>query len=296
MTTTDTLDPWKQTFAGITMMCAGVALLCVNDALAKTLIETYSPLQILFLRNSLALPFAFVLALAMGGTAGLRTYRPQAHALRGVLWICATISFFTGLKYLGLAEATALVFAAPVFITALSAILLRERVGWRRWLAVLVGLGGVIIVVRPGGATFQTASLLPIATAFLYALLMISARWVDKRESVWTLLFYLTATSAVMSGVIVPFVWIGVRAQDIWLFLGVATFGTGGITLITQAFRFAPAAVVAPMDYTALIWATALGWLIWHEIPDAATYLGAGVIIASGVYIVLRERRLSRRG
>lgn len=277
------------------MMCAGVACLCVNDAFAKTLTQSYSPLQILFLRNVIALPFAVLLALRMGGRDALRTYRPQAHLLRGVLWIGATICFFTSLKYLELAEATALIFVAPLFITALSALLLREHVGWRRWIAVVTGFVGVIIVVRPGGEAFQAISLMPVATAFVYALLMISARWVDPRESVWTLLLYLTGTSALLSSLVVAFVWNPIQSGHIVLFVGVAVFGTVGMTLMTQAFRFAPAAVVAPMDYTALIWATALGWLIWNEIPDAVTYLGAAVIIASGIYIVLRERRVSRQ-
>lgn len=275
---------------GVLMMCAGVACLSVNDAIAKALTDSYSPLQILFLRNIIALPFALLIALKMGGTGALRSYRPAAHLLRGVLWIGATLLFFTSIMHLGLAEATALIFVAPLFITAISAMFLGEYVGWRRWLAVIVGFVGVLIVIRPGGATFQAVSLLPVATAFIYALLMLGSRWVDSRESVWTLLLYLTGTGALLSGFIVPFVWTAVRADDLWLFFAIAAFGTAGMTMMTQAFRLAPAAVVAPLDYTALLWATALGWLIWSEVPDSATFLGAAIIIASGVVIVLRER------
>ena len=189
-----------------------------------------------------------------------------------------------------------LIFAAPVFITALSAIVLKEHVGWRRWLAVLAGFAGVLIVVRPGSSAFQAASLFPVATAVLYAALMISARWVDKRESVWTLMLYLTGAGALISALVMPFVWTAVRPGDLWLFFGIALFGTAGITMMTQAFRFAPAAVVAPFDYTALIWATLMGWVFWGEIPDVMTYLGAAVIIASGVYIVWRESRIAQAG
>jgi len=271
------------------MMCVGVACLSVNDAIAKTLTQGYSPLQILFLRNIIALPFTMLIALRMGGTGALLSYRPMAHLLRGVLWIGATILFFTSIMHLGLAEATALIFVAPLFITAISAIFLGEHVGRRRWLAVLAGFVGVLIVIRPGTTTFQLVSLLPVATAFVYALLMISARWVDARESVWTLLFYLTGSSALLSSFIVPFVWNPIRVEDLWLFASIAIFGTAGMTLMTQAFRLAPAAVVAPIDYTALLWATALGWLIWNEVPDTLTFLGAFVIISSGVFIILRE-------
>lgn len=275
------------------MMCAGVACLSVNDAIAKILTAGYSPVQILFLRNLIALPFAFLVALRMGGAGALRSHRPAAHLLRGVLWIGATVLFFTSLMHLPLAEATALVFVAPLFITAISALFLGEVVGWRRWLAVIVGFIGVLIAIRPGGAAFQPVSLLPIATAFVYALLMLSARWVDSRESVWTLLLYLTGTGALLSGLLVPFFWIAIRPEDVWLFVAVAVFGTAGMTMMTQAFRLAPATVVAPFDYTALLWATALGWLVWNEIPDSATLIGAAVIIASSVFIILRKRQIN---
>lgn len=280
---------------GILMMCAGVACLCVNDAFAKTLTVTYSPVQIFFVRNVIALPFALVLALTMGGVAALHSHRPLAHLVRGLLWISAAVLFFTSLRYLRLAEATALAFVAPVFITALSAIFLREQVGWRRWLAVLAGFVGVLVIVRPGGATFQPASLLSLAMALVYAVLMISARWVDPRESVWTLLLWLTGAAVVLGALVAPFVWTAVRMEDLRLFLGIAIFGTAGMTMITQAFRFAPAVVLAPLEYSALIWATLLGWIFWGEIPDAVTYLGAAIIIASGIYIIFREQRVAKR-
>ncbi|MEM5584304.1 DMT family transporter [Roseibium sp. AS2] len=281
----------NQVTIGIVMMTAGVACLCINDAIGKALTEGYPPVQILFLRNVIALPVAVLVALTMGGPAALRSVRPAAHLLRGLLWLLAATMFFTSFLYLGLAEATALIFAMPVFVTAISALVLHEPVGWRRWSAVLVGFAGVLIVVRPGSGTFQTASLLPVATAFVYALLMLSARWVDPRESVWTLMVYLVGAGALLSALAMPFFWVQLRPGDIWLFLGIALFGTTGITLMTQAFRLAPAVVVAPFDYTALLWATLLGYLLWAEIPDLATYIGAAVIIASGIYIVYRERQ-----
>lgn len=286
--------PRPKIAAGIALMAVGVACLCVNDAIAKTLSAGYLPVQILFIRNLIALPIAAAIAWRIGGATALRSHRPVAHLVRGAIWVGAAVTFFTGLSLLGLAEATVLIFAAPVFITALSALVLKEHVGWRRWLAVLVGFAGVLIVVRPGSSTFQAASLYPVATAFLYAALMISARWVDARESVWTLMLYLTGAGALISALAMPFTWVPVRMEDLWLFVGIALFGTAGITLITQAFRLAPAAVVAPFDYTALIWATLMGWLFWNEIPDAMTYLGAAVIIASGVFIVWRESRAGK--
>ncbi|GAA4223242.1 drug/metabolite transporter (DMT)-like permease [Sagittula marina] len=276
---------------GMLLMCVGVACLSANDAIAKALTDGYSPLQILFLRNVIALPFTIGIALLMGGRAALRSHRPAAHLLRGALWVGAALMFFTSFIYLPLAEATALIFVAPFFITVISALFLGEDVGWRRWMAVLVGFLGVLLIIRPGGAAFQVISLLPVATALVYALLMLSARWVDKRESVWTLLVYLTGAGALLSALIVPFVWVPVRAGDLWLFAGIAIFGTAGMTMMTQAFRLAPAVVVAPLDYTGLLWATLFGWLIWRESLDLITVFGATIIIASGVVTILREHR-----
>ena len=148
----------------------------------------------------------------------------------------------------------------------------------------------MLVVVRPGTAAFEAVSLFPVATAFFYALMMISARWVDPRESMWTLMVWLTGVGAVLSALLQPFVWVTPRAEDLWLFAAIAVFGTVGVTMMTQAFRFAPAAVVAPFDYTALLWATLIGWQVWGEIPDTLTYVGAAIIVASGIYIVIRER------
>lgn len=282
----------SRTTTGVLLMCIGVACLSVNDAIAKLLGSHYSAIQVLFLRNLIALPVAAGVAVTMGGVGALRSHRPAAHLVRGVLWLCAATIFITSLKLLGLAEATVLIFVAPVFVTALTGLVLKEPVGWRRWSAVLVGFLGVLIVVRPGAATFEPAALLPVTTAFFYAALMISARWVDPRESVWTLSLYLVGGGALLSGLLTPFVWVPVRAEDVGLFLGIALFGTAGMVLMTQAFRFAPAPVVAPFDYTALLWATLLGWALWGEVPDAVTYVGGAIIILSGIFIVWRESRL----
>lgn len=282
--------PQGQPLAGIIMMCVGVACLTINDAFAKALTTFYPSVQILFLRNLIALPFAVLIALRMGGHALLRSHRPVTHLWRGMIWVCAGALFFTGLRHLGLAEATVLIFAAPVFITALAALVLKEPVGWRRWSAVVVGFLGVLIVVRPGLDTFHPASVFPIGSAALYAVLMISARWVDPRESVWTLMLYLVGTGALLCGIVSPFIWAPLRGEDIWMFLALAVFGTAGMTLMTQAFRMAPAAAVAPFDYTALIWSTVLGWVIWTEVPDFFTFAGALIISSSGLFIVFRER------
>lgn len=281
--------------AAIALMCFGIAGLVVNDALAKWLTGHYPPLQIVFLRNVIALPMVVTVVLALGGGAALRTRHLKLHALRGLLLTTGAGLFFLGLSVLPLAEATALIFAAPIFITALSVPLLRESVGWRRWSAVIVGFLGVLIIVRPGGSTFQPASLYVVGTALSYALFMISARWIDRREGPWTMTIYVVLFPLLFSGLVAPFAWQPLQTAHLPLFLAMAVFGTLGMMLMTQAFRQAPAAIVAPFEYTALVWASLIGWLVWGEVPDDWTYAGAAVIIASGIFIVIRETRLARR-
>ncbi|MGF1594751.1 MAG: DMT family transporter [Kiloniellaceae bacterium] len=278
----------------ISVICIGIFCLVINDAMAKWLTAYYSPLQIIFMRNLLAMPMILVMVLSIGGRSLLRTHHLRTHALRGLLLVGGAYTFFLGLKFLPLAEATSLVFAAPIFITALSVPLLGEQVGWRRWAAVIVGFVGVLIIVRPGAAAFQPASLVVVVTAVLYALIMISARRIDQRESVWTLMLYVVLFPLLFSGLAVPLVWQAPQLSHLPQIFGMAVFGTLGMTLISQAFRLAPAAIVAPFDYTALIWASLLGWLVWGEIPGVWTYAGAAVIIASGIYIVIRETRQAR--
>lgn len=275
----------------ILTICAGVAFLVANDTIAKLLTDRYSPIQIIFVRNLIAVPVIAAAIYAVFGTAALRTNHLRLHAVRGLLMVAAAWLYFTSLMYLSLAEATALVFSAPIFITALSVPLLGEQVGWRRWAAVLLGFVGVMIIVRPGGATFQVASLLPIGTALLYATFMISARWIDRRESLWTMMLFVMLFPMLYAAPIALAQWTPVARGDIGMFVALAVFGSLGVTLIGQAFRLAPAAIVAPFDYTALIWATGLGWLVWGDIPVLWTIVGAAIIVISGIIIILREAR-----
>lgn len=273
----------------ILAICAGVALLVVNDAGAKLLTDRYPPIQILFLRNLIAVPIIVGIIAAFAGRAAMRTHQPGLHALRGILMVAAVWLNFTGLIYLPLAEATALIFSAPLFITALSVPLLRERVGWRRWSAVLLGFIGVLVIVRPGGATFQMASLLPVTAALIYAVFMISARWIGRGESFWTMMLFTMLFPLLYAAPIALVVWTPILPGDLWLFLAIAVSGSLGLALIGQAFRLAPAAIVAPFDYTALIWAAALGWMLWGDKPVIWTIIGAIIIVISGVFIMLRE-------
>jgi len=289
-------DTGRSNGAAIAIMCVGALCLVCNDAFAKWLTVHYAPLQIVFLRNLFAAPMIVAIVLSVGGWGALRTRHLRVYALRGLLLVGAAVTFFLGLRSLPLAEATFLFFAAPIFITALSVPLLGEHVGWRRWTAVMVGFVGVLIIVRPGAAAFQPASMLALATALLYALAMISTRWIGRGDSVWTMMLYVLLFPLLFSGLAVPLQWQTPVPSHLPIFAAQAVVGTLGMTLISQAFRLAPAAIVAPFDYTALIWASLLGWLFWSEIPGVWTYAGAAVIIASGIYIVIRETRVAGGG
>lgn len=282
------MDGHRSNRQAIFVMCAGVFVLVLNDATAKWLVTRYTPFQILFVRSLLALPVIAALVLTLDGKQALKSARLSIYALRGLLGVAAAYAFILSLSRLPLAEATALFSAAPIFVAALSALLLRDYVGWRRWAAVIAGFAGVLIIVRPGAATYQVASLLSVAAALLYALVMISARWIDHRDSFRTMMFFITLFPALFCAFVVFTAWPAPQLADIPLFIGMAIFGPLGVTLISQAFRMAPAAIVAPFDYMALVWASLLGWLIWGGVPDVWTYAGAAVIVASGVFVISR--------
>lgn len=280
-------------FAAISVMCLGVFFLVLNDAVVKWLVTRYDPFQILLLRSMIALPLVIAIVCFFDGAKGLRSSCVRVHALRGVLGVAASYAFIISLRSLPLAEATALVFASPLVVAALSPFLLKESVGWVRVSAVAVGFIGVLFIVRPGVATFQIASLFAVGAAILYGLVMLSARWIDKRDTIWTMMLYMTLFSGGFSAFSIFLPWASLTSADIALFLGTAVAGTLGLALISQAFRMAPAAIVAPFDYTALIWASFLGWLAWGVVPELWTYVGALVIITSGIYLITSDPKPS---
>lgn len=270
-------------------MCAGVFLLVVNDAIAKGLVVRFDPFQILFLRSLIALPIVTAFVLKTSGFNGFRSAKVHVHIIRALLAVGATYLFIRSLGALPLAEATSIIFAAPVFVAALSMPLLKQRVGLTRGVAIAVGFVGVLIVLQPGAATLQMASFLALAAAFLNALVMMSARWIDERDDFWTMTLYMTLFSGLFCAFTLATDWPSIGITDLAYFSGMAVAGTLGIALISQAFRMSDAAVVAPFDYTALIWATAFGWIIWGTVPGLLVYIGAAVIIGSGIYLIGSE-------
>lgn len=282
---------------GIGYMCTGVLFLALGDAVSKWLGEVHSPLEIVFFRNVVAVPLIAVLAYFGGGLRTLGTRRPGVHLLRGLIYT-GTMGFFVlGLTLLPLAEATAIAFVAPLFVTLLSVPLLGERIAPPVMGASLVGFVGVLIVVRPGGDAFNAGALSMVAAAVCYALTMITARRYGGREHFWALVFYIALVPALLTAATLPWVWVTPHPWH-WLgFLASGVFGVGAAGFITLAFRYAPAAIAAPFDYTALLWAVLLGWWFWGELPDVWVLVGSVLIISSGLAIAYHDRRtsLSRR-
>ena len=280
---------------GIACVIAGVLCLTISDALAKWLGTWYAAIQLLFLRGAIALPLVAALVLWLGGRPALRTQHAKVHLLRGALNVLSACCFYTGLTLLPLAQATAMAFAAPLFVVALSRPLLKERVQASRWLAAAVGFLGVLIVVQPGSVDFQAGALLPLGTALGYALMMITARLIGPAESMLTTMLYIVVAQVVASAALQPWFWVTPAVGHLPAFAGIALFSTLGLTLLTQGFRIGPASLVAPFDYFGLLWAVLFGWLFWRELPSPHTYAGAAIIIGSGVFIAWQAARGSAR-
>lgn len=265
------------------------------DTLIKHLSAGYPVAQLMFVRSLVALLLVGGIAVAWAGRGELRTRRPLAHIVRAFATLVSMGCFFYAFKHLPLAEVYVLSFAGPLFVTALSMPLLGEPVGWRRWAAVLVGFGGVVVMARPEAGTPSLPVLVGLTAAFFYALAMVTVRRLARTESNAAIVVYALATVTVVSGVAAVPVWQAPDPGDAVLMLAVGTLGAGAQMLMTQAFRLAPAAVVAPFEYTGMIWATLFGFLVFGDVPTPAMLSGAAIIIASGLYILHRETMRRRR-
>ena len=224
-----------------------------------------------------------------------RTERPIAHVTRAVIGLSTMLLAFSSLAYLPLAESTTIGFAAPLFAVALSALILKEKVGRHRWSAVAIGFLGVLVVMRPGGTHVAPIGLtLAIAAAFGVGLVTITIRQIGRTEGTQTTVLWFSLLSMLVLGALMPF-YARAHPPSTWLVLtGLGLFGGFGQLFLTSSLRFAPVSVVVPFDYTQLLWAVLLGWWLFADQPPATTWAGAAVIIASGLYTLYREHKLGR--
>jgi len=281
-----TLAP--ETRGALAMMLA-MLLFISMDSVAKYLGETLPPMMVVWARYTGQTLLLVVLFLPR--LPGLmRTAAPGLQALRSVLLFAVTSLFFTGLARMELAEATALMDVAPLIITVLAALVLREQVGPRRWAAVAVGFLGALVILRPGMEVFQPAALPVLLAAFCLAAYQIATRMMGAVDSIWTTMLYTTLFGAVVSTAILPMVWQTPPLALLPLLAGIGLIGFAGHLCLVWALGQAPASVLAPFNYTQMVWSVLLGWLIFAELPDAATVAGAAIIIAAGLYVWHRER------
>lgn len=281
--------------AGIGYLLAAVLVFSVMDALIKWTSQDYPIVQLVFFRSVFAFVPLGLFLVRQGGLTALRTRRPLGHVARCLIGVASMFLGFWGLALLPLADAIAIGFAGPIFLTALSVPLLGETVGWRRWSAVFAGFIGVVVMVRPGGGVFAPAALVPVASAVGYAFAMVLVRKLTATETIAAIVFYFTLTATVVSGAALPFAWVTPDPADFALLAAIGLCGGIAQLLMTRAFQIGPASLVAPFEYSAMIWAVLFGWLIWHELPDAAIWTGSAIVIASGLYILHRETVIARR-
>ena len=275
----------------IALMLAAVGLFALMDAGLKLLTAHYPPFQVATLRGASSLPFVLVWALATTGVAPLLRVRWPLHLLRGVLGIAMMAGFVYALRTLPLTTAYSIFFVAPLLITALSVPFLREHVGPRRWIAIAIGLLGVLVVLRPTGEGMLTIAGLAVLLAALgYSVSAITVRVLARTDSTQAMVVWLMAMMALGAGALALPGWVPLRGEDLWLILGVGLGGALGQYAITEAFRLGEASLIAPLEYTALVWGVGLDLALWGVLPDAITWLGAGIIVASGLYLLRRER------
>lgn len=260
------------------------------DLCAKAILETYPLEQFVFLRSLIGFLLFLLLARQFGGLRSLVTRRWRWHLLRTLLACGAMFGFFFGLSKMPLIDALTLGFTAPLIMTALSVPLLGEHVGWRRWLAVVAGFAGVLMILRPGTGTLSFAALSVLFAALCYACLAITARKLADTESTFGLSVYVIAGPMMISALLsLDGDWIAPDLTGWTLFVTAGACSVIAWIGLVGGYRRAPPAVLAPFEYTALIAGAVAGYLIWDEVPDRWVMAGALVIIASGLYIVYRE-------
>ena len=262
------------------------------------------------IRLAIVLALLLTVALAWQGPGILRTRRPRLMFARGVLAFFAFTTYYIALSTIPLAEAAVVYMTAPLFVTLLSALILRERVGPHRWSAVFVGFGAVVFMLDPGSSLFRIESAMPLFSALCYALIPIINRHIGLSEHALTMGIYTTASyfvlmaltstailalpapatdNATLQGVFQG--WVMLQASDWWLLLLAGVIFTVALLCITQAYRIAVVSTVAPFEYVYILWASLIGYLIFADVPGPRTMIGGVVIVTSGCYIILRERR-----
>ena len=285
----------KNNLRGIWLMIVGSAVLVTSDAASKILTETYPVWQVLTLRHVGALVAILIYARFVTGWKALRVNYWPGQILRGAIFFVTAIFVIWSLQVLPLPTFTAIVFSGPFFVAALSVPLLNETVGWRRWMAILVGFAGMLIIVRPGAQNFQWFLILPICAAICAAFRDIITRKISRSETSIAILFWSTIIVTFASLLAIPLGWNRLSWEDAGLFFINGILNAGAHFLIIEALRYGEAALISPFRYSALLWSILFGLVIWNHIPDTWVFVGSAVIAASGIYMIKRESHLAAK-
>lgn len=285
----------SENLRGIGAMLVAVVAFAGTDAVLKVLAGHYPPMQIGALRGAASLPFVLMSVALLGRWRDLRPVRWPLHLARGLLSVVLLGGFVFSLQKLSLADAYSIFFVAPLLVTAFAVPLLGEHVGWRRWIAIAIGLGGVLIMLRPSGDGLDTLSAAgAFASAVAYALSAIAVRVLTRTDTTVSMVFWFLVSLTIFAGVLAIPSWVPVRSADWGWIAALGLLGSIGQHFITEAFRHAPASVIAPFEYTALIWAVAIDWVFWKVLPGVGLFIGGGIVIAAGLYLIWRERQLHK--
>ena len=275
-------------------MLAGIAMFSVNDALGKWLLVDYSVAELLLIRSAAALVLLAPFIRNSGVAAFTTAPRPALQVARVVLSALEVAMFFWAVSYLPLADAVTFYLAGPIYVTALSVVLLGETVGWRRWTAILVGFVGVVLALRPSAASFTLPALIALGGSIFFAILMITTRML--RETSDTVLVSGQNVATLLFGAaFAPFGWVTPSFRDFMLLSLFGVLSMVALACVNRSLKLAPASVVVPYQYTMIVWAIMLGYAVFGDVPDLLTLAGAAIIIAAGLYIFWREQAQSRQ-
>jgi len=281
----------RATLAGIGLMLLGVFLFCCNDAVGKWLLATYSVGQMLLIRNfaALALLSPFI---ARAGVIAFKTApRPMLQVLRVLVGTMEVAMLFCAVTYLPLADTVTFYLAGPIYVTALSAVLLGELVGWRRWSAVIAGFVGVLIALNPSPTTLSWPALIALLGGFFYALLLVATRYLPGTSDI-VLASGQIGTTLLFGLATAPFGWTTPSARDFALLLLLGVVAVIALLCVNRSLKLAPASVVVPYQYTMMVWAALLGYLVFEDVPQPHMLIGGAIIVAAGLFIFFREQRI----
>ena len=280
--------------AGIGLMLAGIALFSINDALGKWLLATYSVGELLLIRSAAALILLAPFVRKAGLAAFTGAPRPGLQIVRVVLSTLEVAMFFWAVSYLPLADTVTFYLAGPVYVTALSVVLLGEKVGWRRWAAVLVGFAGVVLALRPSAASLTLPALIALIGSVFFAFLMIATRFLRETPNTVLVAGQIGGT-LIFGAVVAPFGWVTPSPRDFALLSLFGVLSIMALACVNRSLKLTAASVVVPYQYTLIVWAIVLGYAVFGDVPDPLTLCGAAVIIAAGLYIFWREQMRGER-